>query len=616
MKKKNLNSYIELSQDLKPLVKPKNEPHAQKIERVPKRGLVIDTNFVIQDVDHSFLKQHKLNREDIIGHFYSDITKLTIESLPFNGIDLDHDLKIKLEDILLNNINEQLFGKILHLVLDATQSLYGLFGYLDNDKTLVCPAVTRDVWDFYKGDGTMLKLPRDIWDGLWGQALTEKRIIYSNSPFRPPNCNIKIRNSLIVPIIDHEASIGLLIVGDKEKDIDLKDRALVKNIAAFIAPILHSRLKQNFIHHSTNNMEELLRNCEERYHSIFDTAPHLITSIDSNGIIVDCNNRVLDYLGYKQEEFIGLSILNLIHPDYENKAKGFINLTFPKGTSKKDKFKMLRKDGSEIDVTITNSGFKIKSEGDKPLGNIFVIEDITDLKKPEKIAMVQKSHAEAYLDILVHDINNLNKSINTYSELLLLKPKLSSQYKKYILTTLDYSRAISDLINNIRRLANLSKNNIELKNIDVFKTLAAASDHIQQIYPLRKISIKQSISESEVIVQSSEMLKDAFLNILNNAIKFNRQDEVILEITHSLSKDKKYWKLEFKDNGPGVPDDLKNKIFNDFEIGSENIYGSGLGLAVVKDIINISNGRIWVEDRVADDYKKGSNFIILLPKGE
>jgi signal transduction histidine kinase len=181
---------------------------------------------------------------------------------------------------------------------------------------------------------------------------------------------------------------------------------------------------------------------------------------------------------------------------------------------------------------------------------------------------------------------------------------------------LDYSRAISDLINNIRRLANLSKNNIELKNIDVFKTLAAASDHIQQIYPLRKISIKQSISESEVIVQSSEMLKDAFLNILNNAIKFNRQDEVILEITHSLSKDKKYWKLEFKDNGPGVPDDLKNKIFNDFEIGSENIYGSGLGLAVVKDIINISNGRIWVEDRVADDYKKGSNFIILLPKGE
>jgi len=60
---------------------------------------------------------------------------------------------------------------------------------------------------------------------------------------------------------------------------------------------------------------------------------------------------------------------------------------------------------------------------------------------------------------------------------------------------------------------------------------------------------------------------------------------------------------------------LKNKVFNDFEIGSENIHGSGLGLAVVKEVINNSYGKIWVEDRVAGDHTKGSSFVILLPKG-
>ena len=619
MKKKNLNSHIELSQELLPREKPKIEPHPKKIERVPLGGLVIEPNFVVQDADRSFLKQHKLKRVDMLGQLYSDMTELNREPISPDDFDLDHnldiDLKNKLEDILLNNLNEQLFGKILHLVLNITQSLYGLFGYLDNENTLVCPALTRDVWDFYKGDGSMLKLPCDSWDGLWGQALVQKRIVYSNSPFQPPKSNIKIRNCLIVPIIDHETIIGLIIVGDKEKDLTLKDKELVKNISTFIAPILHSRLKHNFKQPSNNNMEELLKSCEDRFHSIFDTAPNLITSVNNDAIIVDCNNRIFEYLGYDKVEFIGLSILKHIHPDYKNEAEDFLNSNKTEGCLIKEKFKMIRKDGSIIDVEITNSGLKIQNESDKPLGNILVIEDITNKKDNDQDVQEHKNHAEAYLDILVHDINNLNKSINTYSELLLMKPKLSNQYKKYILTTLDYSRAISDLINNIRRLSDLSKNNLELKNVDVFKTLAVASDHIQQIFPLRKIRIKQSISESEVIVHSNEMLKDAFLNILNNVIKFDKHEEVILEFTHSLSKDKRYWKLEFKDQGLGVPDELKDKVFNDFEIGSENMHGSGLGLAVVKEVINNSNGKIRVEDRVPGDSKKGSNFIILLPRG-
>ena len=77
---------------------------------------------------------------------------------------------------------------------------------------------------------------------------------------------------------------------------------------------------------------------------------------------------------------------------------------------------------------------------------------------------------------------------------------------------------------------------------------------------------------------------------------------------------KSYLKLEFVDNGLGIPDEQKNLIFQ-IDEQHKNIFSRlGLGLSLVKKIINTFDGSIWVEDKVKGDYRKGSNFIILLHK--
>ena len=116
------------------------------------------------------------------------------------------------------------------------------------------------------------------------------------------------------------------------------------------------------------------------------------------------------------------------------------------------------------------------------------------------------------------------------------------------------------MVSNVRKLSRLKREGIKLENIDVFRVLADASERVRQEYPNRRIKINQSISESEVIVRSNGMLKDVFFNIISNAIKFDTHDEVILEIIHSQSSDEKFWRIEFKDNGPGVLDIIKKKI--------------------------------------------------------
>jgi signal transduction histidine kinase len=265
----------------------------------------------------------------------------------------------------------------------------------------------------------------------------------------------------------------------------------------------------------------------------------------------------------------------------------------------------------EVEVEINISSIRLENRNDS--NSIWFIEDITERKSNTQKIIDDRNRAEVYLDILGHDINNFNQVISSYSELLLLKPDLSDQYRKYILTTLNQSRAISDLISNIRKLSKLYKDIIKFENIDLFNVLINASDYVQQRYPHRELRINQSIVGSEVIVRSTDLLLDVFINIISNVMKFDNKSEVVLDITHTLSEDHNFWRIEIKDQGPGIPDEMKTRIFNRFEKGDENIHGSGLGLAVAKEVVNRSGGMVWVEDRIENKTEAGSNFVLLLP---
>jgi PAS domain S-box-containing protein len=128
--------------------------------------------------------------------------------------------------------------------------------------------------------------------------------------------------------------------------------------------------------------EEALRESEEKYRSIFNTAAGLITSVDRNGLIVDCNARIKDILGYEKDEVAGQSIAKIFHPDYIEKARACLNEILVDGFAHHKEFKMVRKDNEIIDVEINAAGVKDK-EG-KYVGGICIIQDITERKEAEE----------------------------------------------------------------------------------------------------------------------------------------------------------------------------------------------------------------------------------------
>ncbi len=113
---------------------------------------------------------------------------------------------------------------------------------------------------------------------------------------------------------------------------------------------------------------------------------------------------------------------------------------------------------------------------------------------------------------------------------------------------------------------------------------------------------------------ADELLYDIFTNIVDNAIKHcSPEPSVNIRLEKAEEDGKTYCRVAVEDNGPGIPDAMKEAIFERMCQGDTKMRGSGLGLYFVKKLVGSYGGRVWAEDCVPGDPGKGSRFVVLLP---
>ncbi|MCJ7812417.1 ATP-binding protein, partial [bacterium] len=107
-------------------------------------------------------------------------------------------------------------------------------------------------------------------------------------------------------------------------------------------------------------------------------------------------------------------------------------------------------------------------------------------------------------------------------------------------------------------------------------------------------------------------IKQIFLNLLNNAVKYNDKPKGEIRIFYDTNNG--YWKFGIADNGPGIHEKYYEKIFQIFQTLAprDKIESTGVGLALVKKIVEMYGGKIWVESKVG----YGSTFFFTLPKNK
>ncbi len=236
------------------------------------------------------------------------------------------------------------------------------------------------------------------------------------------------------------------------------------------------------------------------------------------------------------------------------------------------------------------------------LGRLYLVT----LERSER----ERKRATLYADILVHDLRNYHTVIQTSLDLLTLAQDPSD----FIDTTTDNIQIALNradrLITNVRSLEMASSlKPQDLIKIDVVEVITEAWEHVIEPDDVEsKIEMNQKLGQCFVL--ANNLLLEVFINLLRNALQYSEDvKRVHLEIHPVEKKDARYWKISLTDWGRGISPKQKEKLFTRYTEGAK---GLGLGLSVVKSLSEAFGGSVKVENRVVDDYTKGTVFILML----
>ncbi len=370
-------------------------------------------------------------------------------------------------------------------------------------------------------------------------------------------------------------------------------------------------------------IEQKLKESEEKYRLISENVYDLIGILNQKFEYEYINEEAfISTLGYTNEEIIGTYALNYIHPEDRELALNNLAEGFKTGYGSAEvRFK--HKNNQWIWIEARGKTFT-GSDGD--LKALIVSRDITKRKKAdENLRESEEKYRDAYdqanfyKDLFAHDINNIMQVINSSAELInyyMNSPEnleeigtIADMIKKQIAKA-------KILVHNVNTLSELEEGTKPIKLIEVYELVQNSAKYVRTAFQERAIDIEIESFSNRIFVQANELLQEVFDNILTNAVRYNDNSliKILVNVSRERKDDQKYLKFELIDNGIGIEDERKRIIFKRGHRESKGQKGMGLGLSLVKKILEGFNGEIWVENRVKDDYTKGSNFILLIPE--
>ena len=353
-----------------------------------------------------------------------------------------------------------------------------------------------------------------------------------------------------------------------------------------------------------NIYEYILQNKKEK-----DKIKFIIKNMNQGIIIVDENynieiindyakkvfsNTYEDKYYIKINELASSEVINMIQECFEKRKNCFFDLY------DKEKEKI-------YNYAITYQSYKHENETNRTPLVVIVITDVTNERNNDKLKQEFIANAS-------HELKTPITSITGFSEILLMKEDSYDEVtKKYLKIINKESSRMTSIINDMLYLANLQEKEkmpIEIESIDLKELVDNVIIEFEQKILKNNITIINNLQET-YIENNYDMLKHIVSNIVENAIKYNKENG---KIFISCNVKKNTVNLIIEDTGVGMDSKNIDKIFNRFyredESHNRKKSGSGLGLNIVKQISEIINAKISVESVV----DQGTKFTIKLNK--
>jgi two-component system sensor histidine kinase EvgS len=353
--------------------------------------------------------------------------------------------------------------------------------------------------------------------------------------------------------------------------------------------------------------EKALMESEERSRLIIENAPLGIFHFNLNGEITTCNDSFIKIMGSSREKLIGLTILQL--PDQQIVASIKSAIKGQAGTYEGIYTSITGGKSTHIRAMFT----PIKLPDGTLTGGLGIVEDNTARKKYEEALVTAKDTAESASSIKSDFLANMSHEVRTPLNGILGMLQLiqttgvNEEQANYVNIAIKSGMRLTRLLNDILDLSRvesdklvLTENQFSLKGIFSFIEERYATECEE-----KGVNLLLTIDEGtpDEVVGDETRIRQILVNLVSNAVKFTKTGNIVVNIS---AEDVSCYGavnilISVKDTGIGIADDMLNQIFEPFRQG-ENSYrrtfqGAGLGLTLVKHLVNLMNGTIRIDSK-------------------
>ncbi|MBU1043804.1 MAG: PAS domain S-box protein [Candidatus Omnitrophica bacterium] len=354
--------------------------------------------------------------------------------------------------------------------------------------------------------------------------------------------------------------------------------------------------------HATANLEDENKKIKREKHRINSVLKHVaegLIIIDNEGKVLVLNPAAEQLLGASKESKVGQHILEDL---------------------KEEQMVSLARDGQreiEIELAGPNAGTKktlrassavIENEEGQTVGMVSVLSDITRQKELERMK-------DTFVSNVTHDLRapliSIQKSLSLVLDIA--KDTMPSEQKQFLQIASNNASRLTSLVNDLLDVAKLEsgRTRLDYAKTNLNEVVNTVFDMLGAWANSRGVKLEREGVNDIVFDGDAKLLGQLFTNLVGNAIKFTPEGGSVKIFAQRQDKD---IRLEVIDTGCGIPADSFDKIFGKFEQAktiptSGSPKGTGLGLTIVKEIVLLHGGKIWVESEIG----KGSKFIFVIP---
>ena len=402
--------------------------------------------------------------------------------------------------------------------------------------------------------------------------------------------------------LDHRMS-------ENQREVKTFNFTFISLLVATVGIILLLFLGINSTLRARTQAEEALVAASAEIKDLYNNAPCGYHSLNGNRLIIEMNKTWLKWTGYDRSEVINKMLFtDLLAPESRTTFEEYFATLKSEGDVSNVELEVVCKNKNILFVVINATA--IRDEYGNFIKSRSTVFDITARHKAEQKVIAVNNELEAFTYSVSHDLRAPLRSIDGYSKILQedYGSTMDTEANRLLEIIRNNARRMGQLIDDLLDFSRLGRKEMDNSVVDMQTLVTHVQQELVSQEKNRKIQVK--INRLEEVKADARMMRQVWINLISNAIKYSRLQAVAnIEIGSSIEDNRVVYFI--RDNGVGFDMKYADKLFGVFQRlhKVQEFEGTGVGLALAHRIVSRHGGKIWADATV----NEGATFFFFIP---